>query len=63
VKDGFISIPRRTVAALERQEIDRVGKEMAVERGLTYKPVWARRVCLRPAGGRRQSRQRALRHA
>jgi type IV secretory pathway VirD2 relaxase len=36
VKDGFISIPRRTVAALERQEIDRVGKEMAAERGLTY---------------------------
>jgi type IV secretory pathway VirD2 relaxase len=36
VKSGFISIPRRTVAALERQEIDRVGKEMAAERGLTY---------------------------
>jgi hypothetical protein len=38
VKDGFISIPRRTVAALERQEIDRVGKEMAAEQGLTYSP-------------------------
>ncbi len=38
VKDGLISIPRRTVAALERQEIDRVGKEMAAERGLTYSP-------------------------
>ena len=38
VKDGFISIPRRTIAALERQEIDRVGKEMAAERGLTYSP-------------------------
>jgi hypothetical protein len=38
VKDGFISIPRRTIAALECQEIDRVGKEMAAERGLTYSP-------------------------
>ncbi len=38
VKDGLISIPRRTVAALERQEIDRVGKEIAAERGLTYSP-------------------------
>jgi hypothetical protein len=33
-----ISIPRRTVAALARQEIDRVGKEMAAERGLTNSP-------------------------
>lgn len=38
VKDGFISVPRRTVAALERQEVERVGKEMAAERGLTYAP-------------------------
>jgi hypothetical protein len=38
VKDGFISIPRRTVAVLERQEVERVGKEMAAERGLTYAP-------------------------
>ena len=37
-KDGFISIPRGTVAALERQEVERVGKEMAAERGLTYAP-------------------------
>ncbi|UNC15923.1 DUF3363 domain-containing protein [Acidiphilium multivorum] len=37
-KDGFISIPRRTIAALERQEVERVGKEMAAERGLTYAP-------------------------
>jgi type IV secretory pathway VirD2 relaxase len=37
-KDGFISIPRRAVAALERQEVERVGKEMAAERGLTYAP-------------------------
>lgn len=37
-KDGFISIPRRAVAALERQEMERVGNEMAAERGLTYAP-------------------------
>jgi hypothetical protein len=35
VNDGFISIPRRTVAVLERQEVERVGREMAAERGLT----------------------------
>ncbi len=28
--------PARTIAALERQEVDRVGREMAAERGLTY---------------------------
>ena len=38
VKDGVISIPRRTVAILERQEVERVGKELAAERGLTYAP-------------------------
>jgi type IV secretory pathway VirD2 relaxase len=37
-KDGFISIPRRTIAVLERQEVERVGKAMAAERGLTYAP-------------------------
>lgn len=37
-KDGFITIPRRTIAALERQEVERVGKEMAAERGLEYTP-------------------------
>jgi type IV secretory pathway VirD2 relaxase len=37
-KDDFISIPRRTIATLERQEVERVGKEMAAERGLTYAP-------------------------
>ena len=37
-KDGFISIPRRSVAVLERQEVERVGKEMAAERGMTYAP-------------------------
>lgn len=38
IKDDSISIPRRTVAVLERQEVERVGKEMAAERGLTYAP-------------------------
>ena len=37
-KDGFISIPRRSIAVLERQEVERVGKAMAAERGLTYAP-------------------------
>lgn len=37
-KDGFITIPRRTIAALERQEVERVGREMAAERGLDYTP-------------------------
>lgn len=37
-KDGFISIPRHSIAVLERQEVERVGKEMAAERGLTYAP-------------------------
>jgi type IV secretory pathway VirD2 relaxase len=38
IKDDFISIPRRTVAVLERQEVERVGKQMAAERGLAYAP-------------------------
>ena len=37
-KDGFISIPRRSITVLERQEVERVGKQMAAERGLTYAP-------------------------
>jgi len=51
VKDGFFSIPRRTIAALERQEIDRAGKEIAAERGLTYSPSGpGEYVAGRPAG-------------
>ena len=38
IKDDFISIPRRTVAVLELQEVERVGKQMAAERGLIYAP-------------------------
>jgi type IV secretory pathway VirD2 relaxase len=33
-----ISIPYKAVAALERQEVDRVGRQMAAERGLPYTP-------------------------
>jgi len=38
LKDDFISIPRRTVAVLERQQVERAGRQMAAERGLTYAP-------------------------
>jgi type IV secretory pathway VirD2 relaxase len=37
-KDGNIHIPVGTVATLERQEVERVGRQMARERGLTYMP-------------------------
>lgn len=40
-KDGNIHIPVRTVATLERQEVERVGQQMARERGLTYMPASA----------------------
>ncbi len=39
VTDGFISSPRRTVAALERQDVDRVGKEISVSSNLPAAPV------------------------
>jgi len=38
-KDGNIHIPASTVATLERQEVERVGHQMARERGLTYMPA------------------------
>jgi hypothetical protein len=38
-KDGNIHIPVRTVATLERQEVERVGHQMARDRGLTYLPA------------------------
>ena len=38
-KDGHISIPRKTVAVLERREIDRIGKALAAERGRTWEPA------------------------
>jgi hypothetical protein len=37
-KDGNVHIPVRTVATLERREVERVGRQMARERGLTYMP-------------------------
>jgi hypothetical protein len=37
-KDGKIQVPVHTVAALERQEVDRVGQQMAKDRGLTFMP-------------------------
>ena len=33
-----ITIPRKTIGALERQEVDYVGQQMAAERGLPYAP-------------------------
>ncbi len=39
VKDGKIRVPVDTVASLERREIERVGHQMARERGLTYMPA------------------------
>jgi hypothetical protein len=38
-KDGNIHIPARTVATLQRREVERVGQQMAIERGLTYVPA------------------------
>lgn len=38
-KDGSIHIPTSTVATLQRQEVERVGQQMARERGLTYMPA------------------------
>jgi type IV secretory pathway VirD2 relaxase len=38
-KDGNIHIPVRTVGTLERQEVERIGHQMARERGLTYVPA------------------------
>jgi type IV secretory pathway VirD2 relaxase len=38
-KDGNIHIPVGIVATLQRQEVERVGQQMARERGLTYVPA------------------------
>jgi hypothetical protein len=37
-KDGNIRVPVHTLAILERQEVDRVGQQMAKDRGLTFVP-------------------------
>jgi hypothetical protein len=39
VKDGNIHIPVRTAATLERGEVERVGQQMARDRGLAYMPT------------------------
>ena len=36
VREGTVRIPPHTVANLEQREVDRVGREMASERGLTF---------------------------
>jgi hypothetical protein len=36
VREGTVRIPPRTLANLEQREVDRVGREMASERGLTF---------------------------
>jgi hypothetical protein len=38
-KDGRIHIPVGTVAASQRQEVERIGQQMARERSLTYAPA------------------------
>jgi hypothetical protein len=38
-KDGNVRVPVDTVASLERREVERVGHQMARERGLTYMPA------------------------
>ena len=38
-KDGNVRVPTDTVATLERREVERVGHQMARERGLTYTPA------------------------
>jgi len=38
-KDRSIHIPTSTVATLQRQEVERVGQQMARERGLAYMPA------------------------
>lgn len=37
-KDGYIHIPVHTVTTLDRQEVDRVGQQMARDRGLIFVP-------------------------
>lgn len=38
-KDGYISIPHKTVAVLERREVERIGKTLAVEYGRKWEPA------------------------
>lgn len=38
-KDGQISVPHKTVAVLERREVERIGKALAAERGRNWEPA------------------------
>jgi hypothetical protein len=38
VRNGSVQIPAHTIASLEQREVDRVGRQMAAERGLTFTP-------------------------
>jgi type IV secretory pathway VirD2 relaxase len=38
VRNGAVQIPAHTVTSLEQREVDRVGHQMAAERGLTFTP-------------------------
>jgi hypothetical protein len=38
-KDGDVHIPSRLAATLEGREVERVGQQMAIDRGLTYRPT------------------------
>jgi type IV secretory pathway VirD2 relaxase len=38
-KDGNVRVPVHAVSTLERREVDRVGQQMARDRGLTYMPA------------------------
>jgi hypothetical protein len=38
-RDGNINIPVSAAATLQRREVERVGHQMATERGLTYMPA------------------------
>jgi type IV secretory pathway VirD2 relaxase len=38
IKEGAIQIPVHSVENLERREVERVGRQMAAERGLTFSP-------------------------
>ena len=60
--DGRIRAPKDLIARLEATEINRVGRQMAAERGLTYEPSKPGEYVTGPPHGRRHPRQRTLRH-
>jgi hypothetical protein len=62
-KDGRISVPQRAIAALERQEIARVGEAMASARGRIFLPVKSGRIRERHPRELDPSSRRTLCHA